>query len=130
MNNNANAKSEDSIPVNNNVPVPLFANERVRAPCPACQQGSAATCVWYGVETALFNLSLELVHAGKTNSQIRYALYQKYTKVTHGTMGRGNRVELPACVEDLIKESFPNTQTDGTYKGFRMADETEIADLE
>jgi hypothetical protein len=130
MNNNQNFENGGAVPVNNHAPVPLFANERVRAPCPACQGGRVAECVWYDAEAALTTLSSDLVNLGKTNNQIRYALNQKYMKLTHGTMGRGNRKELPACVEDIIKGSFPNTASEGTYTGFQIGEPRRVMMME
>ena len=45
----------------------------------------------------------------------RRNLYQAYTYAVHGRLGRGNRVVIPDCVVELIRELFPDP--DGEYMG-------------
>ena len=40
----------------------------------------------------------------------RRRLYATYVRVLHGVLGRGNRVVVPSCVKDLIREMFPDPQ--------------------
>ena len=35
-------------------------------------------------------------------------LYATYVRAKHGVLGRGNRVVVPQCVKDLIREMFPD----------------------
>ena len=40
----------------------------------------------------------------------RHRLYATYVRAVHGVLGRGNRVVVPSCVKDLIREMFPDPQ--------------------
>jgi hypothetical protein len=53
----------------------------------------------------------------KLPNQIRYALYTHFTTLSEGKLGWKNRHPMPSCVEDRIKEAFPNTE--GAYTCFR-----------
>ena len=38
----------------------------------------------------------------------RRRLYQTYVRAHYGILGRGNRVFVPQCVKDVIREMFPD----------------------
>ena len=40
----------------------------------------------------------------------RKRLYATYVHAANGVLGRGNRVVVPTCVKDLIREMFPDPQ--------------------
>ena len=54
--------------------------------------------------------------------KIRYALYRSFTYARYGQLGKNNRIKLGRCVEDKIKELFPNPEG-VEYTGFQPADE-------
>ncbi len=47
----------------------------------------------------------------------RHNLYRKYTYAAYGHLGRGNRVVIPSCVVDLIRELHPSSN--GEYMGHK-----------
>ena len=53
----------------------------------------------------------------------RRRLYATYVRAAYGVLGRGNRVVVPSCVKDLIREMFPDPQ--GEYMGHMPSKETE-----
>jgi hypothetical protein len=57
---------------------------------------------------------------GKTNKEIRFALYSYMSKVLHGYLGKGNRRKLPDCVTREVHDSYPKKNGE-TYTGFRDA---------
>ena len=50
----------------------------------------------------------------------RWRLYQTYVRAHYGILGRGNRVFVPQCVKDVIREMFPDPG--GEYMGHMPAD--------
>lgn len=52
-----------------------------------------------------------------TNKEIRYHLYRQATHWIHGTLGKGNRVELPVCDRGEILDLAP--EPGGSYVGFQ-----------
>jgi hypothetical protein len=55
---------------------------------------------------------------GKSNNEIRFALYGYMSKALYGYLGKGNRRKLPGCVIREVHDSYP--EKDGeTYTGFR-----------
>jgi len=51
------------------------------------------------------------------NAQARKALYRACVLAVHGPLGRGNWVQVPPCVRDLIRELFPDE--DEEYMGHK-----------
>ncbi len=54
------------------------------------------------------------------NALARYQLCSMFTYLKYGHLGRGNRICLPECVEDKIREHFPDPQNH--YTNFRDTD--------
>ena len=50
----------------------------------------------------------------------RRMLYRSYIGSVYGYLGRGNRVVVPSCVKDLIREMFPDPQ--GQYMGHKNSE--------
>jgi len=50
---------------------------------------------------------------------VRFALYQSFIYLKYGHLGRFNRIPLPQCIEDKIKETYPDP--DGNFVGFQAA---------
>jgi hypothetical protein len=61
-------------------------------------------------------------HEIASMKQIRYALYRAFTYAQYGHLGKGNRIKLGKCVEEKIKELFPNPDGE-EYTGFLPANE-------
>jgi hypothetical protein len=81
------------------------------------------TCPWDDLGQEIVERGQELLGAvdfGLTPSQVWFHLYRLATNMIHGYLGRFNQKELPACVEDSIKEAFPNsTIGEEGFVGFR-----------
>ena len=56
-----------------------------------------------------------------TNSHKRNRLYRCFVFGEHGTLGRCNRVRIPACVVTFIRTLCPDHNNN--YTGFRDIDE-------
>lgn len=56
----------------------------------------------------------------------RRTLYRNYIGAVHGYLGRGNRVAVPVCVRNLIREMFPDPA--GGYMGHMVAEGIEEFD--
>ena len=48
---------------------------------------------------------------------LRVIAYRQFPHFAHGTLGRGRRVVIPACVVCKIRDKFP--EEDNQYVGFR-----------
>ena len=48
------------------------------------------------------------------NNTLRKQLYQIFTYLKYGHLGRGNRIPIPSCVLTRIREMFP----DNKFMGF------------
>ena len=51
-----------------------------------------------------------------SNAKMRKALYRLFTYKKFGHLGKGNRIPIPNCVTDKIKEMYPDD--DDSYMGF------------
>jgi hypothetical protein len=82
--------------------------------CDPCLKGEER--VWNDVEDYLTKIASKLTNTHPTidNFKVRLRLYEEYTHRVHGKLGRGKRIPLPACVELMIKLTWPND----TYHGF------------
>ena len=94
---------------NENVPNEEIQNVLV---CPHCDQ---EPCVW--VE----NREAVVVHVqhkelsvadnyNMANNEKRRHCYQFFSRVINGVLGRGNRIPLPSCVVDGVRETYPNEE--------------------
>ena len=95
-----------------------------------CQFCKKCPCVWYQGQQVLtnsINQKWSTSSDGKIidqngdiipNNKIRYFLYQSFIKQHYGILGYGNRVKLPECVINGIKNTFPDPH--GEYKGFLL----------
>ena len=52
------------------------------------------------------------------NNPLRKNLYKMFIFLKYGRLGAGQRIELPKCVYDGIKELYPSS--DGVYMGFHQ----------
>jgi hypothetical protein len=63
--------------------------------------------------------SHDSIHAGircSNNKSFRHAAYSMFIRTKYCYLGKGNRVPLPTCVVDGIRENFPDPTS--TYVGF------------
>ena len=51
----------------------------------------------------------------------RRNLYSTYMRAVHGVLGFGNRVVVPFCVRDFVRELFPDRA--GKYMEHKQSDE-------
>ena len=56
-----------------------------------------------------------------SNASMRKAMYRMFTYLKFGHLGKGNRIPIPQCVADKIREIYP--AEDGKYMGFHPTKE-------
>jgi hypothetical protein len=109
-------------PANNNAPNNFRQIEGPRMPCLSCQGSEEETYHWDVFAEEIIERGQEMVESGSTPGQVWFNLHRFATSMIHGHLGRSNRKEPPACVEDSIKETFLNrTIGEGGLVGFRPA---------
>ncbi len=52
-----------------------------------------------------------------TNNERRKLCYREFTRAIHGSLGVGNRVQLPACVVQFVRDKYPDENN--SYMGFK-----------
>ena len=62
--------------------------------------------------------SANLACEGLSNSAKRFYCYKQFTFILHVHLGSDNRVKLPSCVENGVRDEFP--EVDGMYTGFKQ----------
>lgn len=86
-------------------------NEDEEALCQFCNE---AVCIEEDLYREIVEIG-KLHHSmEKTNKQIRYQIYRYYIHRIHGTTGKGNRIKIPDCVNNIIKDLYPSE----TYTGY------------
>ncbi len=55
------------------------------------------------------------------NNTIRFAFYKLFIAEKYGHLGRGNRIRCKPCIEEKVREFFPDL--DGNYTGFNAGDD-------
>ena len=55
------------------------------------------------------------------NNTIRFAFYKLFVAEKYGHLGRGNRIRCKPCIEEKVRELFPDL--DGNYTGFNAGDD-------
>ena len=83
----------------------------MRAPCVFLQHAHDDDCLPWAIDA---------IDNGFAPNEVRFHLYREYTRLYWGYLGRGNRRELPKCVEKIIKQLFPNTNGEA-HVGFQEA---------
>jgi hypothetical protein len=53
-----------------------------------------------------------------SNNRICFSFYKMFSYEKFGHLGHGNRIKIRKCVEDKVKEYFPDL--DGEYTGFSV----------
>ena len=87
-------------------------NEASIVMCPVCGNTPciAPSCIAAG--------KMRKIQHGKDNKSVRYFRCNICTRDTYGALGKGQRIQLPSCVESMIKDHFPNEGND-PFAGFR-----------
>ena len=52
------------------------------------------------------------------NNVCRKNCYRQFSLMVNGTLGKGNRVRLPRCIEDNVRLHYPN-EIGKNYLGFK-----------
>ena len=78
-------------------------------------------CVWQEYEEQMLEMvDIEVESTSSRsmpNNTKRKIAYQYMTRVIEGYLGSGNRVQLPQCVVDAIREQYPDKNNN--YMGFK-----------
>ncbi|XP_072000819.1 uncharacterized protein [Engystomops pustulosus] len=61
------------------------------------------------------------------NRFLRWACYVKVTNLVYGFLGQGNRIPLPSCVVNKIRDIYPDPNA--TYTGFKWFPDYVFGDL-
>ncbi len=55
------------------------------------------------------------------NNTIKFAFYNLFVAEEYGHLGRGNHIRCKPCIEEKVREFFPDL--DGNYTGFNAGDD-------
>ena len=97
-------------------------DEAAAAAVPHCFHCGRQPCIMFSDEyCTMVTIGEEMAEDGKSNKEIRFALYSHMSKVYHGPgLGKGNRMELPLCIVGEIRDHYP--KENGTeYVGFQAS---------
>jgi hypothetical protein len=83
---------------------------------PRCVHCDLTMCLWETNKVSL-KKDNQLMKGEATNKQKRFFAYKQMTFMIHGPLSKGDRRQLPECVVDGIRASWP--EKDDTYTGFR-----------
>ena len=91
---------------------------------PHCQYCDLEPCVFKQfMEQVLSDIEIWEMGVGEQhsirNSQKRKRCYRIFSQYINGHLGKGVQVELPSCVVENVRESFPNEHVDEKYLGFK-----------
>ena len=64
----------------------------------------------------------DIIHPSVPPTKARRLLYRSYIGAAYGHLGRENRVLVPVCIRDFIREIFPDPT--GNYMGHMAAQDT------
>lgn len=101
--------------------------EETRKICPNCAatlRGTPSGCDFEVHRERLMEVGHEVIAEGRDDlvpKQIRFPMYQEFIFLTWGKLGLRNREQIYVCVNERIRDEFPNTFLDGDYVGFREA---------
>ena len=82
-----------------------------------CEFCESDPCVIVDLQEVLSSI-LNSYRDDKTNKQIRFMMYRDSVRFIHGSLGKGVRKKLPACVQAKIHSMVP----DEVYTGFTALD--------
>jgi hypothetical protein len=81
-----------------------------------CAHCEKSPCEWYTFGKIIVQETSILINKLE-NNKLRKKAYGIYTKHRYGTLGKGNRIEIPKCVIDHIREEWPDKNNQ--YMGFK-----------
>ena len=89
-----------------------------------CEYCESEPCLWIeqkeSVLYAVDEFKKDHASNGKQcpNNVCRKFCYRQFSLILHGHLGKGQRVQLPSCVEDGVRSQFPN-ESGQKYMGFK-----------
>ena len=92
----------------------IFAGNIKGHTCPEC---GYALCLWEQNQEKV-RLDNNILKPTATNKQKRFCCYKQFAYIIHGHLSKGDRQQLPKCVLDGIRESWPEDSED-KYTGFK-----------
>ena len=98
--------------------------ERFTVPLPempadhCCKHCKKDPCCLIDHLACILSFGEEYKDQGRSNNEIRYALYRDVTYEMNGTLGRGVRKKLPQCIELFIKNKWPKPMEQVSHVGF------------
>ena len=91
-----------------------------RATLGICMSCNEDPCLWVQHSDQILRGCQEDSNgATRSNNECRYYCYRHFTRQIHGCLGKGNRVDLPKCVKNMIKDTFPDEKE--VYTGFKRS---------
>ena len=89
----------------------------------ACRQCNTNPCL-LSTHREMLEKTAEVSDTDLPSNAARHALYRAFTAAEHGYLGRGNRIVVPECVRNFIRELFPDEG--GKYTGHRDSTNSNI----
>ena len=75
----------------------------------ACTKCGRSPCLVANVGNKLIDKGWRLKQKNSLqNKQVRFRLHRRFAHLIYGVLGLGNRVPPPKCIEQIIKDNFPN----------------------
>ena len=83
-----------------------------------CLRCGSTPCEWitYGKDIIEGGQEMYSEEENVENNKKRKAMYRLFTYIKYGHLGKGNRIPIPICVIEKIREMFPSP--DGNYMGY------------
>jgi DNA-directed RNA polymerase subunit M/transcription elongation factor TFIIS len=79
--------------------------------CPTCNHSPCSFVQW---QEELERI-VDLMHPEATNKSKRYHMYKHIIRRLHGTLGKGNRKEVPVCFSQGLADLYPSEY----YTGYK-----------
>lgn len=99
-------------------------NQRVQNMERYCMECNEEPCFWYQFQEQVI-AACEVMEFSRrnddlpplTNNELRKLCYREFSLAIHGSLGKGNRIRLPACVVQFIRDKYPDENL--AYMGFK-----------
>lgn len=83
-----------------------------------CNLCDSDPCTWTDIcEEVVDHVEGQRNTVQDQNNLLRKYGYQKAVEILYGVLGRGNRVQLPKCVVNGIRNKYPDDN--GEYMGYK-----------
>lgn len=83
-----------------------------------CEYCYKDPCMWDTVSaTVLESIRKKQQESNYAHNELRKIGYKTAVNKIHGVLGRGNRVQLPQCVVNGVRNEYPDC--DGYYMGYK-----------